>query len=298
MHHSYLDAARQGENRWWRYVLGVLIAQFCFQFVGIFAVLVLIYGLTMVLPATSLESIPQSIAAYVVVNFPFIFLALGTALVVEWLHHRPARSLISADTSIRFQRFWAGFWVWFLMLAVSQVVFYWLDPDSYQFALEPLRWLLFVPLALLLTPIQTAAEELFFRGYLLQGLGLINRHPLFLMSISSFLFVLPHLGNPEIQRGAVWVGVGYWVWGVFFAAITLKDDRLELAMGSHAANNLFAALFINSTDSVLPSPAVWTVEPGDPRVSLLYQLAISAGFYYLFFGRRKPVSPTPQSNEA
>jgi membrane protease YdiL (CAAX protease family) len=164
------------------------------------------------------------------------------------------------------------------------MVFLWLTPDAYEFSLEPLQWLAFLPLALILTPIQTTAEELFFRGYLMQGLGLINRHPLFLIGATSFLFLLPHLGNPELQRGVVWVGLSYWLWGVFFAAITLKDDRLELAMGSHAANNLFAALFINSADSVLPSPAIWTVEPGEPRVSLIYQFALSALFYYLFFG--------------
>jgi membrane protease YdiL (CAAX protease family) len=299
MHHSYLDGVRQGKNSWWRYVLGTFIIQFCFQVVGVVVLFVLIYGLSAVLPLTNLEKIPQPIAAYVVVHFPFLFFILGTALVMAWLHRRSVLSLVSADHSIHLRRFLSGFLAWFAMLTVSQMVFYGLAPDTYQFSFEPLQWFMFLPFALLLTPIQTTAEELFFRGYLLQGLGLISRHPLFLIGVTSFLFLLPHLGNPEVHRGFVWVGLGYWVWGVFFAAITLKDDRLELAMGSHAANNLFAALFINSTDSVLPSPAVWTVEPGDPRVSLVYQLLISAAFYYLFFGRqRKSVPPTPQSNEA
>jgi uncharacterized protein len=293
MHRSYLDVARQGKNQWWRYVVGIFMAQFCFQVLSILVLLLVLYGLSIALSQPALDRIPQSLAAYVLVNFPFIFFALGTVLAVAWLHHRPVLTLISAERVLRFKRFWAGFGAWFLMLAGSQMAFLWLTPETYQFSWEPSQWLVFLPFALILTPIQTAAEELFFRGYLMQGLGLINRHPLFLIGVTSFLFVLPHLGNPELQRGFVWVGLSYWVWGVFFATITLKDDRLELAMGSHAANNLFAALLFNSADSVLPSPALWTVEPGDPRSSLIYQLGISAAFYCLFFGWGKSSRTRP-----
>ena len=61
------------------------------------------------------------------------------------------------------------------------------------------RWLPFVLAALLLTPLQCAAEELVFRGYVLQGLGRLLRNPLVLVVLSGLLFAIPHLLNPEVD---------------------------------------------------------------------------------------------------
>jgi membrane protease YdiL (CAAX protease family) len=164
---------------------------------------------------------------------------------------------------------------------------YLLNSQNYVFAFNPAQWFLVFPIALILTPIQISAEEFFFRGYLLQGLGLLTRQRFVLIIVSSLLFAVPHFANPEMQRGAVWLALLYFAFGVFLTVITLKDNRLELALGVHAANNL-RFLFISTKDSALPAPAIWIVnDPGDPRLDLVFFLIQSAIFYYVFFGRQK-----------
>jgi uncharacterized protein len=102
------------------------------------------------------------------------------------------------------------------------------------------------------------------------------------------LFAAAHFTNPEMGRGAVWMGLNYWAFGVFLAAITLRDDRLELAWGVHAANNMFIFLIVNSTDSALKTPSIWTTGANDDPRSSLVSLLVQAGiFYWLIFGRKK-----------
>jgi uncharacterized protein len=300
---SFLDAARQGKNHWWRYLLVIGLVELYWGVLGGFVTLgIAIFFLTISGQITQfdlltspalLEQIADfwqtpSIAVFITTTLPFLLLWIGIAIGIKRIHQRKFRTLISADTSIHLKRILAGFGVWSLIIVIPEIIFFLLDSSNYLWTFEPGNWLLFLPIALLLTPIQTSAEEFYFRGYLLQGLGLITRQPLILILVTSVLFAIPHFGNPEMQRGAVWVGLTYLTWGIFFATITLKDNRLELALGVHAANNIFSFLVVNTSDSVLPSPAILTLkDTGDPKLTLVFFLAQIAIFYYVFFGRRK-----------
>jgi len=303
MSQNYLDVARQGNNSWWRYLLGIFFILFLWLVVG--SIVSLIVGsifLSIHLAQSGLnsEALQQpsqqqllsffktpSVGAYVTVNIPFIFFGLAIFLVVIGLHRRQFCTLISADSSVNFQRLFRGFLVWFLISTILIPVDYLLNSQNYVFSFNPGQWFLLFPLALVLTPLQTSAEEFFFRGYLLQGLGLLTRQRFVLIIVSSLLFAVPHFANPEMQRGAVWLALLYFAFGVFLTVITLKDNRLELALGVHAANNL-RVLFISTKDSALPAPAIWILnDPGDPRLDLVVFLVQSAIFYYVFFGRQK-----------
>jgi membrane protease YdiL (CAAX protease family) len=173
------------------------------------------------------------------------------------------------------------------MLLILLGVSYWLQPNDLMLTFSPGKWLLLLVTSLLLTPIQIAAEELFCRGYLMQGLGLLTRNRWVLVSVPSVLFALGHFSNPEMARGAVWMALQYWSLGVFLALLTLRDNRLELALGIHAAQNMFVLLLANTADSVLQTPSVWTLkDTGDPRLGLVCLLIQSGIFYWLIFGRR------------
>lgn len=299
MTQSYLDLAKQGKNNWWRYLVGTLLILFIWQVLGSAIAIIYLYFVLGVPPqewAVFFKS--PSVGAYITINISFVFLCLAIFLVVRWLHQRKFHTLIGADARVNFKRLLSGFGVWLLLQAILTGVGFLLEPHNYEFTFKPTQWLSLLPLALILTPIQTSAEEFLFRGYLLQGLGCITKKWFLLISISSLLFMLLHLANPELQRGAVWVSLSYFAWGAFFSLVTLKDNRLELALGVHAANNLYVALFTNTKDSALPSPAMWTaIDPGDPKWGLVVFLVQCAVFYYVFFGKkRKLASLTPKAS--
>ena len=130
-----------------------------------------------------------------------------------------------------------------------------LYPDRYYVSFNADRFFLFAAVALVVTPIQTTTEELVFRGYLMQGLSLLARRPAVIAVLSALVFTLPHLMNPEVEHGALLLAASYFTIGLLLAVVTLRDGRLELAIGVHAANNLLLALVANYEGSVLkPNP--------------------------------------------
>ena len=293
MSQTYLDIARQGKNNWWRYLLGIILILFFWFIVGGIAA-----GILLILPLasqglSSLELTQQieaslrkpSIQTYLIINIQFIFFCFGIFLSMKWLHQRRFLTLVGADAKIRWQRFFQGFGVWFLIQSILFAISYALNPNDLEFAFKPVQWLILLACALILTPIQTSTEELFFRGYILQGLGLITKQPLILMIINGVLFMLPHLANPEVQRGFLWMALYYFAFGVFCTLLTLKDNRLELAFGAHAANNLFVILFVSTKDSVIQVPAIWLAkETGSAQSGLIWFLVKCALFYLIIFG--------------
>jgi len=86
-------------------------------------------------------------------------------------------------------------------------------PGRYVWTLNLTRFLPFLFLALFFIPIQTSAEELFFRGYLLQEIGLRSRNIWVLSCISGLLFGLPHLLNPEATVNFPLLGFYYFAFG-------------------------------------------------------------------------------------
>jgi hypothetical protein len=299
MSQSYLEIAQQGKNSWWRHLLATLLILFFWFGIGTIvtgiAIIFFLVQRGLSLTGFSPEEVTgflksSSVESFIALNLPSIFFAIGIFLAVKWLHKRKFRSLISADATINYQRILAGFGVWFLIQMVLVVLSLIFDAKNFEFTFNPSQWFPLLITALILTPIQTSSEELFFRGYLLQAFSHITRNRLILIFVTSILFMLPHLLNPEMRRGA-WLALFYFGFGALTALITLKDNRLELALGVHAANNL-SILFVTTKDSVLAVPAIWTAkETGDPRVDVAIFLLQSAIFYYVFFGRRKKVSP-------
>ncbi len=71
--------------------------------------------------------------------------------------------------------------------------------------------------------------------------------------------------------------------GVLLALVTLADDGLELALGAHAANNLYSALVANYTVSALPTESIFVVKEIDAVYADLSLLAIAVVFWLLVF---------------
>ena len=105
-------------------------------------------------------------------------------------------------------------------------------------------------------PIQTSTEEFIFRGYLMQGFGILAKNRWVPLIITSAAFGLMHIMNPEVEKMGYFIMVYYIGTGLFLGIITLMDDGMELALGFHAANNIFTALLVTSEWSALQTESV------------------------------------------
>ncbi len=297
MKYPFLSCAAQGKNAVWRYVCSLLFATILgfvgLQWIGIpvaHAIANSIVIFNDVLRESPSHENMQSWSAYsltisyLTTHIAYACFGVGLLLAVKVLHQRQACTLISPTARFCLKRFGLGFSVWLSLASLQTLSEFLYNQSAFTWNFQPASWFAFLPWALILTPIQTSVEELLFRGYLLQGLGLLLRQPMILTVVSGLLFAIAHFSNPEMSRGAFWIGSTYLLMGCFLSWITLRDQRLELALGVHAANNLFVVLIVNTQDSILPTPALIIQHiPSDPCFSFVSMLCATLVFYGLIF---------------
>ena len=227
---------------------------------------------------------------FAILNLGFWFLIAGLFVAVRWVHERPFRTLITPHPRLNWWRIAISFSVYLLLVAFATLVEFRLNPSIYQYTFEPSRFWPFLAVILLLTPIQTSAEELLFRGYLLQVTGQLTHNVWLLAALNGAIFMLPHLANPEVGSGPILLALFYLGFGFFLALLTLRSGGLEVALGVHAANNVFTAVFANYVNSALETSPIFTVTELDPVFSLI-AFTVGATLFTLLFWRLIPVSP-------
>jgi len=273
----YLDLARQGRNEWWRYLLGALIIAFFWLVLGnVPYVLLMLAGYS------------EPPLDFVAVNLTIFMMLAGLAVTVKLIHRRSLRSLIAPEDRFDWTRAARAAAAWVVMAAAVAILEHLIYPERYYLSFNPDRFFFYLVLVLLLTPLQCFVEELVFRGYVMQGLGLLTRRPLVIAALSSIAFTIPHLLNPEVlEHGAAIMAANYFAIGMLLATITLRDGRLELAIGLHAVNNVFLALIANYEGSVLTTESVFTARELDPVYSLVTLIVGAVAFHWWIFRRAR-----------
>jgi uncharacterized protein len=271
---QYLDLARLGKNAWWRYLLGVATIGFFWVVLG--------YVPYAVLVGAGLATDPM--LEFVAINLSIFMMLAGVAVAVKWIHRRPLMSLVAPDLRVDWRRVAHAAAVWLVVSAVMALAEHLLFPGRYYLSYDPERFYPFLLAVLLLTPLQAATEELVFRGYLMQGIGLLTRRAWIIAGASSIAFTLPHLMNPEaLQYGVAIMAANYFVIGMLLATVALRDGRLELAIGLHAVNNVFLGLMANYEGSALGTESVFTATELDPVYSLAALVLGALAFHWWIF---------------
>ena len=196
------------------------------------------------------------------------FLAFGLLLVLawtKWVHPQSIRSLTTSRKRIDWKRVLFAFLIWGGITVGVTLLDVALSPDDYQWNF---RWEAFWKLAviaILLIPLQTSFEEYLFRGHMLQGLGIIARNCWVPLVVTSLLFGLLHIANPEVEKLGYGALVYYIGTGFFLGIITLMDEGLELALGFHAANNLITALLVTADWTAFQTDSLY-LDISDPSL--------------------------------
>jgi membrane protease YdiL (CAAX protease family) len=163
-----------------------------------------------------------------------LIVAAGAAVLrgVVRSHRRPWRSLVTSDLAIDWRRLAIGLGVQLAILAGEFVAVAALTGLALHARLPAV--LPVVLLALFLIPLQSASEEVLFRGYLTQAAGRLVRSRALIALIVALLFGVLHLNI----HGSLTM-LYFAVFSLILSAVSLRDDRLELAIGGHTGVNLF-----------------------------------------------------------
>ncbi|MGV9004912.1 CPBP family intramembrane glutamic endopeptidase [Flavobacterium sp.] len=191
----------------------------------------------------------------ILISFAFALFAIY--LVSKYIHKQNFLSLTTARSKVDWKRIFFSFSLWGIFTVGSTLLMFYTAPENFviNFKWQPFIILFFISIVLI--PIQTSTEEYIFRGYLMQGFASLARNKWFPLLMTSIIFGGMHIMNPEVRELGYTVMFYYIGTGLFLGIITLMDDGMELALGFHAANNLFAALLVTSDWSALQTDAVF-----------------------------------------
>jgi uncharacterized protein len=250
----YPQLLRTPQHRWWRPMLGLLLG----------ALAVVVAAVVVILVALAIEAVrgntanprddatltPDSPLGLLANNLVLATLIPAAVLAVWGAHRAPVGWLASVVGRPR----WSVLGRFFLLALAVVMVFF-----AASFAVPPAGFgdidpppagtlLGLLVVILLTTPLQSAAEEIGFRGYLSQAVASWFARPvsgtLVAGVVSATLFALAHGGQEPalfIDRFAFGAVASWLVW---------RTGGLEASIALHAANNLVSLGYTASTGSV------------------------------------------------
>ncbi len=272
---SFLDNAREGKNNWWMYLI---------TFIAVFLVMML----GTILPVEILNKFNNNLLNSIVgLGVGFALSLISLYLLARFLHHKKLISLINTGKQVRWSQIFKGGILWTVLASSLTIIYMLLNPSAFKFSFNFYPFLILVIISCLCFPIQAFFEELFFRGYLMQGFGLVFKRALIPVIITSILFGVMHASNLTNLNQTLLVITSTSIMGLLYGIVTLADNGIELAAGSHIANNLLMAIFFNSGDATFSSLPSLFVSSTETVVDLIIFIIAAVLFVLILFWNRK-----------
>ena len=246
---GYPQILRGESYVWWRSVLGVVVGLALFLLITavVSQALVTLFWATTAGNQSYRDYFAKAFAFELPIGMLSVNLGLAALIPVAWglmaaIHQMKPRWLSSVQPRIRWRYLFGS-------LAIAAVALNGVMLLSTTVG-EPLSihpqegfWA-FLAVIVLTSPLQAAAEEIFFRGYLLQALGSLVPRAWFGVVVSSVVFALLH-GTQNLPLFADRL-----VFALLAGLLVWRTGGLEAAIAAHVINNVFAYLYAGLSTSV------------------------------------------------
>lgn len=235
---------------------------------------------------------------YVIVLVVWTLLALSGLLALRLVKGDPMRSAFTATGAFPVSDFCKSAAALLIVFGAAGAATYFFAPEDFGMPAREPAFYGWLALGLAVILVQSAAEEIFFRGFLLRVWGAVIPYPLIVCALLMALFISIHIPNPDMQRD-LYMGLLVFIGGevVAYAAL-LRTKTLAASMGLHWANNIFAIFFLATvplqdgaaavfvyTDPVYMAGGTRALDP----ISHATYLGSLAGLILLLFYERSPL---------
>lgn len=260
----YIQQAFKSLHEWWRYLIGVIVIIIASQ-LGSIPFLVAVFYKIWSTGGNMANIQDQNFLMTVLDSNLTLFLMLlsfavglgAIYLVVKYFHKQPFRELTTSRKRMDWGRFAFGFALIAITTLVMTIIDYSVNPENYILQFDLVPFLILAVIAIILIPLQTSFEEYLFRGYLMQGIGVLAKNRWLPLLLTSVIFGALHMANPEVDKLGPIIMFYYIGTGFFLGIMTLMDEGMELALGFHAGNNLITALLVTADWTVFKTHSIF-----------------------------------------
>ena len=270
---NYIQQGFTGKNEWYHWVLTIILVFVGWQIIGVVPLIIsaAVYSenITEFLNAAADNFMTLGMNKNLFLFLMLIMFAIGLfflIIAIKYIHKRTVTSIVTSRKNIDWKRFWFGFLSWGTIVVLLSIIGVLLAPENYTYNFNAKPFFILVAISIIFIPLQTSLEELLFRGYFMQGIGVLAKNKWAPLIITSVCFGLLHGANPEVQKLGSITMVFYIGTGFFYGITTLMDEGTELALGLHASNNMFAAFLITTDWTVFQTDALF-IDTSEPSLT-------------------------------
>jgi len=270
---NYIQQGFTGKNEWYHWVLTIILVFVGWQIIGVVPLIIsaAVYSenITEFLNAAADNFMTLGMNKNLFLFLMLIMFAVGLfflIIAIKYIHKRTVTSIVTSRKNIDWKRFWFGFLSWGTIVVLLSIIGVLLAPENYTYNFNAKPFFILVAISIIFIPLQTSLEELLFRGYFMQGIGVLVKNKWAPLIITSVCFGLLHGANPEVQKLGSITMVFYIGTGFFYGITTLMDEGTELALGLHASNNMFAAFLITTDWTVFQTDALF-IDTSEPSLT-------------------------------
>ena len=277
---KFIQQAYKGENGWWAYALIIFLLFFGWQLIGVIPLVLVAYSYSENYEEFSRAALDNFMTLGIDSNlflilmiFTFfgglVFLLLG----IKFIHQRKILSVFTSRSKLDWNRILFAFSFWIILGLVTFADSYYYAPEDYVLNFKLVPFVILVLISFLLLPLQTTMEEVLFRGYLMQGFGIWFKKGIVALLLTSVIFGLLHGANPEVEKLG-WITMIFYIGtGLLLGIFALMDEGIELSLGFHAANNIFAAILVTTNWAAFQTDALF-IDISEPTVDVEFFLPV------------------------
>lgn len=235
----------------WRPLLGLIIA----LAVWVTGIVLLVLGVAIMRILSGQEAEIDSISAlagggspeataFILASFWGIWAGLALAL---WLCHRQRfGTLIAPERRVRWREARLGLYIALAIFGLSILPAFVIEGAPRRTELPLGDWAFWLLIFIPLIWVQAGAEELLFRGYLVQQIAIRLRHPLLWAVPPAALFGVLHY-NPGLPGSAgLLYALATFCIGLSTAVMTYRTGSLSAAMGFHFGINILGVTVVGA----------------------------------------------------
>lgn len=271
----FVDAAVEGKNQIWRYMIAAVLVVVTYG-AGIAALSMLGYAILLWTQSpTGSPTLSGRVAAVmsgwrwgtpfglddalvqVLLLVSSLFMATGAMLAVKLVHRRSATGLFLRHGAFRWGHFRRSLIAGLVVLGGFMALSFFLFNSAAEFNPQPAAAVAYLGIVVVLVPFQVFGEEVLFRGYLLQSAARFTRRWGWRLFWPAAVFFLAHLpGLDRMVGGGAIAAFAFSYLGIslYLTWLTLRTDGLEYALGLHIANNLIALPLVSSDLMPIQAP--------------------------------------------
>lgn len=273
----------EGKFEFWKYLFLIIIM------VGVMLVAQAIFlVLASLLEGTMDFNLFPPMTLLWVTMLPFVALLIFLVPGIRLIHQQSIKSVFTQKTIFNWKLLIKSAIIWFVLSGLADIIISILQPGNYVFSFSFFSFFPYMLIAVLLIAFQITAEEVLFRSYLLHGLTRLFRYRWLGITFQAILFGILHAANPEVTSYGLLTTMPFYIGiGLLLGWLSFRSKGLEIALGLHFANNIYATSMVTFSESAIPSPAIFTITNYQPEIGLVAFVIIAIIFVVVMMERNR-----------